>query len=65
MTLRSFSDTPGDLSVFHRADDGRELRVGRIFRNSAIKDVPWIWTVEFHQPKCREEPLFPPCQPNL
>ena len=52
---RSDSDMP-DYSVMYRADDGRELHVGRIFKPDAIKGLPWMWTVEFHQRKGRAEP---------
>ena len=52
---RSDSDKP-DYSVRYRADDGRELYVGRIFKSHGIKDLPWMWTVEFHQRKGRAEP---------
>ena len=52
---RSDSDMP-DYSVIYRADDGRELHVGRIFKPNAIKGLPWMWTVEFHQRKGRAEP---------
>jgi len=49
---RSDSATPGYL-VFYRADDGRELYVGRIFKSDGL---PWMWSVEFHQRKGRAEP---------
>ena len=40
---RSESNTPG-YSVMFRADDGRELYVGRIFKSDGL---PWMWSVEF------------------
>ena len=52
---RSDGDVP-DFAVIYRADDGRELRVGRIFRPNAIQRLPWMWTVEFHQRKGRAGP---------
>ena len=57
---RSDSDMP-DYSVMYRADDGREMYVGRIFKPNAIKGLPWMWTVEFHQRKGRAEPHQGPC----
>jgi hypothetical protein len=38
-----------DYSVVYRHDDGRELSVGRIFKNDGIAGRPWFWGLEFHQ----------------
>ena len=52
---RRDSDMP-DYWVMYRADDGRELCVGRIFKPDAVKGLPWMWTVDFHQRQGRAEP---------
>ena len=47
-----------DYTVRFKADDGRQINVGRIFRASAgvPMETPWVWTVEFHQRKGRTAP---------
>ena len=52
------TDDRPDYSAVFRADDGREVEVGRVFlaRAGIPKDTPWVWTVEFHQRKGRAAP---------
>jgi hypothetical protein len=47
-----------DYDVIYKDPDGRELTVGRIFRNHALVggERPWFWGVEFFQRKGRAEP---------
>ena len=47
-----------DYSVVYKDPDGRELIVGRIFKNHGLAGGtrPWFWGVEFHQAQGRAKP---------
>jgi hypothetical protein len=47
-----------DYCVVYRADDRRELYVGRIFKNDGITGRPWFWGLEFHQAQGRIAPWY-------
>jgi hypothetical protein len=50
--------TQPDYSVIYKDPDGRELHVGRIFKNHGLVGGvrPWFWSVEFHQRNGRTPP---------
>ena len=56
--IRPNEFTQPDYTVIYRADDDRQINVGRIFRAGAgvPKETPWVWSVEFHQRTGRAEP---------
>ena len=58
--LRANEFSQPDYSVIYRHDGGRELHVGRIFKDHGFVDGggAWFWSVEFHQAQGRASPWY-------
>ena len=58
IVLRPNEFSQPDYSVVYKDHDGREVTVGRIFRNDGLVggERPWFWGVEFFQRQGRAEP---------
>jgi hypothetical protein len=58
IVLRPNGFSQPDYDVVYKDPDGRELTVGRIFRNHALVggERSWFWGVDFFQRKGRAEP---------
>ena len=56
--LRPNEFSQPNYSVIYRHDGGRELTVGRIFKNHGFTGgaQSWFWSVEFHQTQGRATP---------
>src|SRR5215213_8109323 len=58
IVLRANEFSQPDYDVIYKDPDGRELGVGRIFRNDGMAGRPWFWGLEFHQAQGRATPYY-------
>ena len=58
LTIDRHDETKPDYTITFVAEDGRTVKVGRIFYAQAgtPAGTPWFWTVEFHQRGHRTPP---------